>query len=396
MKNPPFPFVIFITGITGSLLIQFLSQTLIGSPVMQNLAFLAASSVLWGMLLWRTQCRPGVRNAICEAQPAPHTDELNGLLQKLQTALPEQLGASCSDIEQSQRLINDAGSKLIESFTAMTDSIREQQQLLLSIASSGDASGNKNDDKHSKFEAFVRETSDTLSTFVDSTVRNSTIAMQLVAQMDDITAQMSNVSGILNAIESISKQTNLLALNAAIEAARAGESGRGFAVVADEVRTLSMRTSEMSQQIRNVMSEIQTGISAAESSIHTMASLDMNFALQSKVNVEHTMDDLSKLNQTMETSAIRLGRITERVEQVVNTAVTSLQFQDMVNQMLNRGRQRMQTAGKICAALPTLSSSDETQRRAQLQHASATLENLLQTAQQRSTQASASSDIELF
>lgn len=394
MKNPPFPFHIFLVGITGSLLILLVSQATISSPLAQDAAILTFSALLWGALLWRTQCRPELRKAIGDTQPASPTGELNELLQKLQTSLPEQLAASCNDIEQSQTLIGDAGNKLIESFTAMTDSIREQQQLLLSIANSGEAS--ESEDRHSKFEAFVQETSNTLGTFVDSTVRNSTIAMQLVAQMDDITAQMSRVSGILNAIEGISKQTNLLALNAAIEAARAGESGRGFAVVADEVRTLSMRTSEMSQQIRSVMNEIQTGITAAESSIHTMASLDMNFALQSKVNVEHTMDDLGKLNQTMEKSAIQLAQITERVEQVVNTAVTSLQFQDMVNQMLNRGRQRIQTVNKVCTSLPILNTADETLHRTQLQQAGATIENLLQTSQQSATQASSSSDIELF
>jgi len=248
-------------------------------------------------------------------------------------------------LRQTQDILADAIGKLIDSFTAINANVRAQQELAMSMAQMLSGTGGAKDEAN--FEQLMRETSETLTTFVDNTVHTSKIAMGLVDEMDDVNRQVAAILGILGEIEGISKQTNLLALNAAIEAARAGESGRGFAVVADEVRTLSLRTNHFSQLIRTHMDKVHGSLGIAEKSIHEMASLDMNFALQSKNSVHEMMKEIQKTNATVEQNMAELGKIAVDVEQNVGTAVTTLQFQDMTTQLIDHTRMRVQAMDAI-------------------------------------------------
>ena len=86
-----------------------------------------------------------------------------------------------------------------------------------------------------------------VSTRVDKTAKQ----IMLLAE------KSQSIGNITQLIDDIAGQTNMLALNAAIEAARAGDAGRGFAVVAQEVRKLAERSSESTEEIRQLILEIQ-------------------------------------------------------------------------------------------------------------------------------------------
>jgi len=69
--------------------------------------------------------------------------------------------------------------------------------------------------------------------------------------------QAQAIGEIIATVNDIADQTNILALNAAIEASRAGEHGRGFAVVAGEVKALADQSKRATQQVRQILGEVQ-------------------------------------------------------------------------------------------------------------------------------------------
>lgn len=256
--------------------------------------------------------------------------------------LSVQVGEMRGEIARARKIFGEAIAKLVESFQQMHAQVHSQQQLGLQVASGG-----RDDNSWSEFRGFAEKTSVTLRQFVDSVVENSRLAMSLVEMTDRISGQMSEVRGMLGEIEGIAKQTNLLALNAAIEAARAGEAGRGFAVVADEVRDLSGRTNHFSQQIRASLTNMQESMTATEQAINQMAAQDMTFALTSKSDVEQAMAGINEINRQTGEVMAELQAISDQVESSVNQAIMSLQFQDMVTQLLGHVDRRLAVVEEI-------------------------------------------------
>lgn len=265
--------------------------------------------------------------------------EVTGLLEDLAKKSEGECNESQGELDRVKVLLKNAIDELIVRFSEMNTHIQAQRDLALTIISNMAVSNQ--DTEGVSFAEFVQDTSKTMEAFVDNTVNTSKIAMGLVETMETIDKEVNAILSILGEIESIAKQTNLLALNAAIEAARAGEAGRGFAVVADEVRALSQRTNQFSHEIRVHMDGVHSSLAVAHKSIYSVASLDMNFALQSKLRVQSTMTKIGDINQTMASTAQQIDQHAGQVSVGVNAAVTALQFQDVTSQLIAHAQKRM-------------------------------------------------------
>ncbi|WP_374351793.1 methyl-accepting chemotaxis protein [Chitinimonas sp.] len=277
------------------------------------------------------QARAGVR-------PESLIGTASDLAERLCSETVSQHKQASHELDDASRLVNDAMRGLIDSFSTITRLANQQQQIVLNLTSTQVLRG---DAQTMTFERFAQETNATLESFVDNTLRTSQISIELVNRLHDISNLINGILAFLGDIDSISKQTNMLALNAAIEAARAGEAGRGFAVVADEVRSLSLRTNDFSQRIRETIIKVHGSVADADVSISSLASQDMSYVLEAKNNVQQAIVQIRALSGSMEDAVNELNQIAGEVQMSTNTAITSLQFQDLVSQSLEHTKRRL-------------------------------------------------------
>ncbi len=322
-----------------------------GAPVWRVLAVLGLAVTAYFLAQRRG---PEDEEIAVQQERDANQAELDALRNRLSTEGQALAQPSLTEMARVGDLLHEATGKLLSSFSNINAHIQAQRDHAIAIL---DAMQGKGDQGGINFNAFVAETSQTLESFVDNIVGTSKTAVGLVETMDTINTQVSSVLNILGEIESISKQTNLLALNAAIEAARAGEAGRGFAVVADEVRALSQRTNQFSSEIRSHMDGVHDSLRHAQSDIQAVASMDMNFALQSKQRVQDTMVKLEKVNQGTGSIAMAIDGHAEQVAHEVNNAVTALQFQDVTSQILEQVRVGVEQLRDLMMDLPVPSGT---------------------------------------
>jgi methyl-accepting chemotaxis protein len=98
---------------------------------------------------------------------------------------------------------------------------------------------------------------ETMKNLMNKAVEKEKSAAALSTIITSVDDQSRKIGEITDTISSIAEQTNLLALNASIESARAGEAGRGFAVVADEIRKLAEQSSAASDDIKELIDNMQ-------------------------------------------------------------------------------------------------------------------------------------------
>ncbi len=312
--------------------------------------WLLGTALIWGGVTWYfdSQTASGEMSAVSEMPVEEVEDAVLELIREIDDGLESMLSAMRGDLQQIQNLVGDAVVTLQESFNGLNHSSVQQKQLVTSLVDTMQSSSSGDGEAGNiSFAEFAEETDKVLKFFIDHVLQVSVNSMRMVEHINEMVKQMEQADGMLADVKTIADQTNLLALNAAIEAARAGEAGRGFAVVADEVRNLSGRSNSFNEEIKEVLGSTRDTILKARAEINELASKDMNFAIESKSQVDQMMEQVAEVNQTIEEKLQDVSVIATDIDQMVGNAVRSLQFEDIVRQLAGYSQNHLEKAEKM-------------------------------------------------
>lgn len=264
------------------------------------------------------------------------------VLLALQEVLSAKEGKVHDDIRRGKTLISDAVVKLEESFNSLNTQTKAQQQVVASLIE--EVSDERGRGAQSG-RASVREIADSMSSileaFIDMLSQVSIQSSGVIAKMEAMTGVVNQTFSLLSNVEMITKQTNLLSLNAFIEAARSGEAGRGFQVVATEMRNLSQSSAKLNEQIRVQVEESKKIVHEAREVVHQMATRDVDSLAEAKDSSDVMFAKLAVMNEHISKNLGEVSIITKGIDRSVGMAVQSLQFEDIVGQLLSAAEREL-------------------------------------------------------
>ncbi len=237
----------------------------------------------------------------------------NSFIEKLQGVIKNVVDTALP-LADTANTIQELSVRTIDSFKKQSDSVIQSRQSVEEMSHSvADITTNAADAAEAARNA--NNEAVTGNQVVEKTVVGIRELAGNVSESADTINQLqedtNRVNVVLEVIRGIAEQTNLLALNAAIEAARAGEQGRGFAVVADEVRNLASRTQESTEEINQMLGQLQ---GAASKAVAMMKSSRSSVEASVK-SANEAGDSLVVITETVNTIADMNGAIAVATEQ---------------------------------------------------------------------------------
>jgi methyl-accepting chemotaxis protein len=186
-----------------------------------------------------------------------------------------------------------------------------------------------------------------LDSVVDSLKEATASKAALLDKVQSLDRFILELHAMATEVADIATQTNLLALNAAIEAARAGQIGRGFAIVAESVRELSNQCAESAMRITDKVAVTSAAIAAVGRSAEQSTLRENKAMSASQTTISAVLQDFRSVTDALVRSSAILKTESHEIKREVAEALTQLQFQDRVSQIMSHVRDNMERLPRL-------------------------------------------------
>lgn len=273
-------------------------------------------------------------------------DFFNVIIKSLQKIVTQvklattQVNASLGENEGAILKLADNAFKQAQETTRTLDSVEQMSRSIQEVA----------DSAHHAAEVArtVSETAQSGGEAMDRTVEKIWNLRETVVdtarKVKGLGESSQEISKVVSLINQIATQTNLLAINAGIEARRAGEENKGFVVVAKQIGELAARAAAGTQEIEQIVENIQIETS------HVVEAMELGRSqvVEGTHLVEQTKQSLGRLLEVSHQIDTLVQSISKAT---VSQAETSCALTDLMKEMVIVSEQTSKSSHQISGSL---------------------------------------------
>ena len=251
---------------------------------------------------------------------------VNSLVSSIQSELGTQITASEAELGQVKALMDDAIDDLVDSFISLEASTRIEQKLVMLLATNE----TKNDN-------------DELNPFKEKQLKSKQLLNDVASKLSTLIKNTSQNEAATKALKKIEKEAESTVKSLELILDKLGNTVD--AIFIDE--------------LRNSARKLHASINEAGNTADKLYTDSQHYAQESK-------DIASKINEIMDENTSNIAMVAEeiavttaQIEQDVQTAVRSLQFQDMTTQLIAQCSERQKMMRSILASVNIGESDSE-------------------------------------
>ncbi len=236
------------------------------------------------------------------------------------------LRGTADDIRRADALVKDGMEALGSAFEVFRSQLALQQRELSAVVELL-----KGEDRDT---GFVEHMNRIVTRFVEDLVVVSAASMRMMGRVEEMGPDIEAIVLNIRRVESMARKTRFVALNATIHSARTGPAGRTFRVVADQVKALAEDAAVVSAHVRDLVTAVNTRLGQLRTGMSSLASHDMNGAVQGQQKVVELLASLDATNK-------RVSAVLAEVERAATETVAAFELQTLVAKALDDATARL-------------------------------------------------------